>query len=107
MVAGIPFYLAAPLLVYLAFTRNLSLRSIAIGLGAGSAVVVIMAVPSLCSWFQIHLNPLVNYFLVALANHWNVMLWVRLYETGQASLPLLVAMGAAALSKRKMGPLNS
>jgi hypothetical protein len=108
IVVGISFYLAAALLLYLAFTRNLSLRSLAVGLGAGSAVAVIMAVPCLCSFFQTHLNPLVNYFLAyAHANHWNMKLWVRLYETWQGSLPLLVAMWAAALNKTKMGPLNS
>jgi len=98
---GIVFYLAAPLSVYLALSRNLCLRAFTIGLGAG--VLAIATLPSLQSLLA---TPLSNFLGYLRANHWNVMLWLRCFDLLQGSLPLLVAIWAAALSKIKMGTLD-
>jgi len=97
---GIVFYLVVPLSVYLALARNLSLRSFAVGLGAG--VLVVVALP----FFQSHLNTPLNYVLeYGRAKHWNVVLWLRGYNLLQGCLPLVAAMWAAALNKIKTGSL--
>ena len=97
LAVGIVFYLAVPLSVYLAFTRNLSRRAFAVGLGAG--VLVIVALP----FFRSHLATPLNYFLAYVrANHWNPALWLFGYDLWQGCAPLLAAICAAALSKAKV-----
>jgi len=98
LAVGIVFYLAAPLSVFLAVARNLSLRAFTVGLGAGAFAIV--ALPA----FQSHLAIPVSYFFeYAHSKHWNVMLWLCGYQVLQGSMPLVAAIWAAALSKVKVG----
>ncbi len=101
---GIVFYLAGPLSVYLALARKLSLRSLAVGMGAG--VFTVIALP----FFLPHLEtPLSYLFGYALAKHWNVTLWLRWYEVLEGSqapvgfVPLFAGMWAASFCKSGMG----
>lgn len=100
---GIVFYLAGPVSVYLALARNLSLRSLAVGVGAGALTIFLLP------FFQSHLyTPLSYFFAYALAKHWNVTLWMRWYDILQGSqapvgiIPLLVAMCAASLCRTRL-----
>ncbi|HEY6271682.1 MAG TPA: hypothetical protein VIX19_06765 [Terriglobales bacterium] len=104
---GIAFYLAGPVTVYLALARNLSLRSLAVGVGVG--VLTIFLFPLV----QPHLyTPLSYFFAYALAKHWNVTLWLRWYDILQGSqapvgiIPLLVAMCAASLCRTRSPKLD-
>jgi hypothetical protein len=91
-------YVTPPLLLFLALTHNLNLRAFAVGLGAGFlALGLLSSQHAELAW------PMNYVFAHARPGLPHAHLWRRLYSVLIAAPPLVAAIWAAALCKKKTG----
>jgi hypothetical protein len=91
-------YVTPPLLLFLALTHNLKLRAFAVGLGAGFLALALLASNHAeLAW------PMDYVFAHTRPGLPHAHLWLRLYGVLIAAPPLVAAIWAAALCKRKTG----
>jgi hypothetical protein len=92
-------YVTPPPLLFLALTHRLSLRAFAVGLGAGFlALGLLSSQHAELAW------PMNYVFAHGRPGQPHAHLWMRLYGIMQAAPPLLAAIWAASLCKKKTGP---